>query len=367
MFSRLFLYFKNLDWIIFSAVILLVSFGLIEIYSISLGKGGLDLMNFYKQIIFIFIGLFAFFFFAFNDYHFLRSFSNYIYLLGLILLGAVLIFGIDVRGSRAWFSFGYFNLQPVEFAKIFLLIFLARFFSRYSLRINPLKNLFLSGLGVFVFVFLVLAQPDFGSACLLLVMWLFMLLVAGFERKYFLIIGLGLIISFILGWFFFFADYQKDRIRVFLNPDTKSIDQGYNISQAIIAVGSGGLTGRGVGFGSQSQLKFLPEAQNDFIFAVIAEELGFLGIVLLLTFFACFFFRSLWSLRKINNNFGVLFILGAVGLIFIEMFINIGMNIGILPVVGLSLPFVSYGGSSLLANFIIVGIIESIIVRSRFS
>jgi rod shape determining protein RodA len=194
-----------------------------------------------------------------------------------------------------------------------------------------------------------------------------MILAAGFKRKYFLIIGAAVVIILIFSWFFLFKDYQKQRVENFINPQTNSLESGYNISQAIIAVGAGGSTGRGVGFGSQSQLKFLPEAQNDFIFAVIAEELGFLGVILILSFYFIFFFRCFIVLKKINNDFGIYFIIGAAGLIFIQMFINIGMNLGIMPVVGLPLPFISYGGSSLLSLLIIVGIIENIIIKSKIS
>ena len=150
-----------------------------------------------------------------------------------------------------------------------------------------------------------------------------------------------------------------------MNPTYNSLNQGYNISQAIIAVGSGGVTGRGVGFGSQSQLKFLPEAHTDFIFAVISEELGFMGIVLLLLFYGLFFFSCLAAIRKSKDDFAIFFILGSVGLIFIEMFINIGMNIGLMPVVGIALPFISYGGSSIVASFILIGIIQNIIIKSK--
>ena len=157
-----------------------------------------------------------------------------------------------------------------------------------------------------------------------------------------------MLLVFSSGWLFFFKDYQKQRILTFLNPQAGTLDESYNITQAIIAAGSGGLTGRGIGFGSQSQLKFLPESQNDFIFAVIAEELGFLGVCLVLFFYSVFFYRMIKATRNIKDDFGVFFILGVMALIFIEMFINIGMNIGLLPVVGISLPFLSYGGSSLM-------------------
>ena len=153
----------------------------------------------------------------------------------------------------------------------------------------------------------------------------------------------------------------------FVVPGSNTQESGYNISQAIIAVGSGGLTGKGVGFGSQSQLKFLPEAQTDFIFAVIAEELGFLGVMLVLGFYTVFFWRCIRILDKINNDFGVYFIIGTAGLIFIQMFINIGMNLGIVPVVGLPLPFISYGGSSLISLLILVGMVQNVMIKSKIS
>ncbi len=197
--------------------------------------------------------------------------------------------------------------------------------------------------------------------------WFISVLAAGFKKKYFVFVAVSLALIFTLSWFVLFKDYQKERIITFLNPSANSLESGYNISQSIIAVGSGGLTGKGVGFGSQSQLKFLPEAQNDFIFAVISEELGFLGVVLVLFFYLIFFFRCFRALAKINNDYGIYFIIGALGLIFIQMFINIGMNLGIVPVVGLPLPFISYGGSSLLASLILVGMIENIIIKSKIS
>jgi rod shape determining protein RodA len=194
-----------------------------------------------------------------------------------------------------------------------------------------------------------------------------MIALVGFNKKYFLIIFLGLAVIFAGSWYFVFQDYQKQRINTFLNPSFNPLSQGYNVSQAIIAVGAGGIIGRGLGFGSQSQLKFLPEAQTDFIFAVIAEELGFTGVLLILLFFGIFFYRALYHLKRINNDFGIYFILGSISLIFIEMFINIGMNLGFLPVIGISLPFVSYGGSGLVSSLMLVGVMESIVIRSKIN
>jgi rod shape determining protein RodA len=192
-----------------------------------------------------------------------------------------------------------------------------------------------------------------------------MIVFAGFNYKHILAIALIFLLIFGSGWIFFFKEYQKNRILTFLRPSENSLDEGYNITQAIIAVGSGGLTGRGIGFGSQSQLKFLPEAQNDFIFAVIAEELGFLGSTLVIIIFGTLFFRLISSIRIIKNDFGIYMLLGITALLFIEMFINIGMNIGILPVVGISLPFLSYGGSAIISTMILIGIAENIIINSK--
>jgi rod shape determining protein RodA len=365
MLNRLRFYFNGFDWLLLSASTLLTVFGLVEIYSIALGQGGGSFLFFQKQLIFLLIGLICFFVFAFIDSHFLKSINRYLYVGAAAILLLVLFFGKTINGTKGWFSIFGLGIQPVEFVKIVLLIFLAWLFSNASFKTRPLRYFIISGFSTFFLVALVLAQPDFGSALILSFIWVFMLLVAGFNKKYFIIIFLSAAIIFTSSWFLFFKDYQKERIMTFIKPSSQSLSQGYNISQAMIAVGSGGLMGRGIGFGSQSQLKFLPEANTDFIFAVVAEELGFLGVGLAIFFYALVFFRSLAALPKIKDDFAIFFILGAVGLIFIEMFINIGMNIGIVPVVGIALPFISYGGSSILANFVIIGIIESIIIKAK--
>jgi rod shape determining protein RodA len=367
MFNKLLIYLKNFDWIMFTAVLLLICFGLAEIYSVALGRSQLDLLNFKKQIIFIVLGLIFLFLLAFFDYHSLRSYSKYFYVLGLALLVGVLFFGQTIRGTKGWYSFSGFNLQPVEFIKFVLILFLAKYFSSASPKTKEFKRLLISGSGALLFIVLVLAQPDFGSAFVLFLSWLSMIVLVGFNRKYILVIGLILAIVFSGAWYFALEDYQKQRIITFLNPSFNPLSQGYNVSQAIIAVGAGRLAGRGLGFGSQSQLKFLPEAQTDFIFAVVAEELGFSGVLLILLFFGIFFYRCLHHLKRINNDFGILFILGSMSLIFIEMFINIGMNLGILPVVGISLPFLSYGGSGLISSLMLVGVMESIVIRSKIN
>ena len=365
MFNRFLVYLKNFDWILFGAILFLVSFGLLAIYSASLGQETKSLLNLEKQVIFVSLGIVILFILSFMDYHVWRNYSGLIFIFGIILLVAVLVFGEVVRGTRGWFALGIIKLQPVEFVKFFLILFLAQYFAKFSLKVKTAKHIFLSGLSAFVFLALVMLQPDFGSAMILFVIWVVLVYAAGLPRKYFLALALILTVIFSLAWGFYFKPYQKERIMTFANPSFNPLKQSYNVAQAIIAVGAGGSFGRGIGFGSQSQLKFLPESQNDFIFAVVGEQFGFLGVCLLIFFFGLFFWRCLASLKKINNDFGIFFIIGVVALIFIEMFINIGMNIGLLPVVGISLPFLSYGGSAMIANLTKVGVVESIIVRSR--
>ena len=367
MLNRFRLYLKNFDWLILASVILLIAFSLVEIYSVALGQEKFSLLNFKKQFFFAGIGIFLLFLFAFIDSYSLKSFSRYFYILAVLSLLAVLLFGSTFKGTKGWFNIFGFGLQPVEFVKIILILFLSNFFSGLATKIKTSHHFFVSAASAGLLIFLVLMQPDFGSALILVAIWLIIIIAAGFPKKYLFIIAVSGVIAFTIAWFFLFKTYQRERVMTFMDPGANSLESGYNISQAMIAVGSGGITGKGVGFGSQSQLKFLPEAQNDFIFAVIAEELGLLGVLLVLGFYVIFFYRCFSALKRVGNDFGIYFIIGTAGLIFIQMFINIGMNIGIMPVVGLPLPFVSYGGSSLLSLLILVGIVENIIIKSKIS
>ncbi|MFA6393391.1 MAG: rod shape-determining protein RodA [Patescibacteria group bacterium] len=367
MLKKIIIYLKNFDWILFIPVILLVIYGLVEIYSVSLGQGDQSLNNFKKQLFFALTGLALLFVFSFLNFNDLRGLSPYIYVLTAIILLAVLFFGTVVRGTRGWFDIGGLRFQPVEVAKIAAIIFFAYYYSRVNFRLKSLKNLIISFFFLLVFAGLIMAQPDFGSAMILILLWFAMLVFSGYSKKYLIIIIIAGLVFAAIGWLFYLEPYQKERIMTFANPNSQSLEEGYNVNQAMIAVGAGRFTGRGIGFGSQSQLRFLPESQNDFIFAVIAEELGLLGVALVLTFFSVFFFRSAILIKRLKDDAGIFFILGAASLIFIEMFINIGMNTGLLPVVGISLPFVSYGGSALVSSLILVGIMESIVIRNRIN
>lgn len=354
-------FLKRIDWFIAAPIIVLLSFSLAELYSVSLGQGGNSALL-YKQITFAIIGLVIFFVVAVIDFHYFYTYSNYIYLLSFVLLLAVLIFGQTINGTKGWFGFFGLGLQPVEFAKLALIIFLARYFSKAAVASRPLKHLVVSGAFTFLLIACIMMQPDLGSAALLFITWVLFLIAVNIPKKYLFTIAGVLIVLFGIAWQFVFKDYQRERLLTYVKPSASSTN--YNVKQAIIAVGAGGLSGRGLGFGSQSQLKFLPEASTDFMFAVVAEELGFIGVIVVIGCFVLLFWRYVSSLSRSRNYFGSLIVIGGTGLIFIEMFINIGMNMGILPVVGIPLPFVSYGGSALLAHAALAGIMHSVVQRS---
>lgn len=356
---------KNFDWILLGSIFLLICFGLAALYSIAISFEEPNFVNFKKQIVFTVIGLILLFFISFFDYRIWQDYSYLAYVMAAVLLAAVLFFGINVSGTTGWFSFFGFNFQPVELAKIALIIFLAWFLGSRGADIKKIQNFLAAGLAAGLFFGLVVLQPDFGSAVILFLIWLAIILFAGVDKKHLLILFLLLIIVGIASWFFLFQDYQKDRVLTFLNPQVDPYGRGYHVRQAVTAIGAGGLFGRGLGFGSQSQLKFIPASQTDFIFAVIAEELGFLGVSLILFFWAVIFYRLFKALKLVKDNFALIFILGASALFFIQVIINIGMNIGIVPVTGIPLPFISYGGSFLLVSLILIGILENIIIVNR--
>lgn len=365
-FKRHGLIFKKVDWFLLIDVCLLIILGSLLIYSVALGsQSEQNYLNFKKQIAFFIFGVLLVFIMAlFINYRILMKANFIIYIFGALLLIFVLLFGKTIRGTTGWFNLGILSFQPVEFVKIFLIIYLSKFFCDKAKYISQIKYLVLSGLGVMIIIILVALQPDFGSAIILFSIWIILLLLTGIKRSHLILLTCILIISSLILWFFVFQPYQKQRIMVFLNPSLDPLGSGYNVTQAIIAIGSGGLWGKGLTFGSQSQLKFLPESQSDFIFAVLAEELGFLGVLLLIGLFAFLFWRLIYNAKKLNDNFAVYLIISTLILFFVQMVVNVGGNLGLLPITGVTLPFVSYGGSSLVANLILIGIIESIIVRN---
>jgi len=356
---------KNFDWILFAVIVLLVALGVSLVYSTTLDIR-LHTSLAYKQIIFALVGIGAIFIMGFLiPYGVIGSYIWILYGGANIFLGTVLLWGETIRGTTGWLALGPVQFQPSELAKIILIITLAWYFSRRLKEIIRFRHIVTSGILTLIPAGLVLLEPDLGTALLFVILWFGMLLVSGARRLYILLtLGLGTLVS-IGSWFFLLEPYQKARLATFVNPHLDPLGRGYNILQSIIAIGSGGVLGKGLGQGTQSQLQFLPAQHTDFIFAVMAEELGFVGVLFVLGLFLVLFLRLIRTAKLSKDNFGILLVLGAGILIFIEVMINIGMNIGILPVTGIPLPLVSYGGSALITTLLALGIVESVAVRRK--
>lgn len=354
---------KKFDWPLVLAAIFLAAAGLASLYANPADGERL----FLKQMFWIIFAVFLMFAAGFFDYRVFKDNSSVVltvYGASLLFLILVLVFGTIVRGARSWFIFslpylGQISIQPVEFSKIAVILILAKYFSMRHIEIYRLRHLFISGFYVFVPFILVVFQPDFGSALILAAIWVCVVLFSGIKfRHFFALILLGAFAA-ALAWNFFLVPYQKSRIVGFLNPKVSSLGESYQAIQAKIAVGSGEFFGRGLSESSQTRLGFLPEAGTDFIFASIAEHWGFLGSSLVVSAFMFVFWRILKIGIEAENNFAKLFVFGYGALIFTQFAVNIGMNLSLLPITGLSLPFVSYGGSGLAALFLGLGILQS--------
>lgn len=341
-----------IDWPIILISTLLVSFGILVIYSSSK-----ELSIF--QLLFALIGVILFFLVSQFDYRIFKNIRFPLLFLILIMLIIVEILGIETRGSVRWIPLGVFNIQPSEFAKPVLIIFLASFWSD---KISSWRNIVKSFLWAAPLIFLVFKQPDLGSAMTLVSIWLGLLLVSGISiRK---ILSLSLLILFLtpLSWNFL-QDYQKERVIGFLTPGIDPLGRGYNLIQSTIAVGSGQIFGRGLGRGTQSRLQFLPEFRTDFIFASISEEMGFVGSMLIILLYFLLLSYCLIKVNKVTDRFGFFIIFATVSMFTFQIFVNIGMNMGLLPITGITLPLISYGGSSLISTFICLGLIASVLKR----
>jgi len=367
---------KKFDWTLLGAAAALVAFGLVVIYSTSLGASSIglpatgapqppstDFTNFWKQVVFAAAGLVIALAMSTFNYRLLSGLAKSFYVLSIVLLVAVLFFGRTIRGTTGWFGVGGFGIQPVEIVKFFLVVFLAKYFSDYARDRRTAKPIIGSGLAFAAMFLLVVLQPDFGSALLLFMLWLALLLMAGIRRSHLAAIAVVCVVAAVVSWLFILRPYQRDRILAFVDAGRDPLGRGYNVTQSIIAIGSGGFTGKGLGYGSQSQLRFLPERQTDFIFAAAAEELGFLGAIFVCAFFGIIFYRGYLLARTAHDDFTLFLILGILVSLAAEFIINIGGNLRLLPVTGVTLPFLSYGGSSLLAKFLMIGVLESIAVR----
>ncbi len=347
---------RDIDWWLLGAIIPLLAAGLATMYSFT-GDNSFAA----HQLIWVVVSLAAFFGVSMIDTRFLRTTTASVALFAVstILLGSLFVLGKISHGAASWLDFGFFSFQPSDFAKIALIVILAKYFSRRHIEIANVRHILVSGVYAFIFFILVLVHPDFGSALIILLVWLGMIMISGVSKKHlFVMIAVGAV-SFILLWGFGLKEYQKDRVRAFIDPLANIHTTGYNAYQSTIAVGSGGLVGKGLGYGSQSRLKFLPEYQTDFIFAAFAEEWGFVGVIILLSLFGIIIWRIIVSAMRGATNFEILFGAGVAVYFIVHIGINIGMNMHLLPVTGTPLPFLSYGGTHLLTEFLLLGILMS--------
>lgn len=347
---------KRTDWLLLGSAVLVSLAGLSVIY----GFGEDDSLAL-RQMLWLLLGIGVFFALSVVDFRFLRRTSVVVVLYSLAIAALLLLFvvGSAFQGAQSWFNFGLFAVQPADPAKVALIILLAKYFSRRHIEIAHLKHIVVSGAYMFLMFALLFFQPDLGSAMIIASLWVGMVLIAGIPLRHLaLIFGIG-VATIALLWTFAFAPYQKARIIAFIHPLADISGVGYNAFQSTVAVGSGGLLGKGIGYGTQSRLEFLPEHETDFIFASFAEEWGFIGVFLLLSLLGLLLVRLVANAREGATNFETLFILGVATLLVTHTVIHVGMNIGLLPVTGIPLPFMSYGGSHIITGYAMLGVVNA--------
>jgi rod shape determining protein RodA len=354
--------YHHVDWALLAAVLALCLIGLVQIYS---ATGGATRI-YYTQIYGIAMGLIALLVSLSIDYRSLADKSHIIYGGVLLLLLYVLFFGAVRGGSRRWIDFGALNLQPSEFAKATLALVLAKFFGDRQRGAPQRGDLLIAGAIAAVPFLMIARQPDLGTAATLLPVLFAVAYVAGMPMRIFGILALVGILVAPIAWKFALQDYQKERISTFLDPSQDAKGAGYQQIQARITTGSGGLSGKGFMQGTQGQLRFLPVAHNDFIFSVLAEEHGFVGVIVALGLYLFVILRSIESARLAKDRLGAYLVLGVLASFTFQVFYNITMSAGLAPVKGLTLPLMSYGGSSMIATLAGFGLILNVRMR-RFT
>ncbi len=320
-----------------------------------------------KQIVWLGIALTAYFLAAVADMRFIRRtpviITGYVFL--LFLLVVLLVAAHAVMGAKSWFTLGGFSLQPADPGKIIFIALLAKFFSRRHMEIGDFRHIIVSAIYAGIPILLILLEPDLGTAVIFGTVWLGMVLISGISKKHLLIVAVVGLIAAAGLWFGGLHDYQRARIMTFINPAADIHGSGYNAYQATVAAGSGEMFGKGIGYGTQSKLRFLPEYETDFIFAAFAEEWGFIGVLLVLLLYALLIGRVLGIARRSATNFDAFFTIGVAILIMAHVFIHAGINLGLLPVTGTTIPFMSYGGSHLVMEYLALGIVASLAREGR--
>lgn len=352
----------NEDWTLLLIALVLAFLGILTMSTFGQGASLAS-----RQLIWLALATGAFIGISFFDVRFIRRTPVVmaLYALAVVLLILLLLFAHPVMGARAWFSFGLISFQPADLAKLALIALLAKYFSRRHVEIGDFRHIIVSGAYALAPLLLILVEPDMGNAIIFGALWLGMVLVSGISKKHLAVLGLiGIVVASVL-WFEGLQPYQRTRIISFVNPAADIHGAGYNAYQAKIAVGSGEWFGKGIGYGTQSKLRFLPEYQTDFIFAAFAEEWGFVGVVLLLSLYALLFARLVQIARTSATNFDTFFTLGVLMLFAAHIALHIGINLGLLPVTGTTIPFMSSGGSHLVLEFGALGIVASLARHGR--
>ncbi len=357
-------FIQNFNWSLLSLVLFMIAIGVINLFSATyLAEGGKGSPIYLKQIYWAGFGFIFLMIILFFDYHLLLSVAYPLYGISILLLIGVMLFGRTISGSQRWLTLAFFSFQPSELVKISLILALAKYFFNNELsRRYGFRDLYLP-LGMALLpALLIIKQPDLGTALLLLLVSLSIFIFLGIAWKTLFVSLGGLILSLPLLWFFL-KDYQKKRILIFFQPESDPLGAGYHILQSKIAVGSGGFWGKGFLKGTQGQLRFLPEQHTDFAFSVLAEEWGFIGSLVVVTLFLLLILWALNIARQSKDRFGMVIALGICAVFFWQSLINIGMVVGLVPVVGVPLPFISYGGSSIIATLIGIGLLLNIQMR----
>jgi len=366
MWKRPNIYWKYFDYWLLGAVAILVIFGITMIQSAIAGNIELLELNLVgRQLIFAIAGFVVILIMSSIDYRLWASLSRSLYIITVVVLAVLFIVGSALFGSARWFDTGVILIQPSELAKIILILVLADFFAKHVEEINDVKWIsrsFLMTMGIVIWIIL---QPNLSTSIVMFVIWFGLLWASGLRIRY-LFVFIALAIALPFASFPFLVDYQKNRILNFLffDPDAR-YGEIYNIQQALISIGSGGWLGEGYGQGAQVQLRFLKVRHSDFIFSALAHEFGFIGTLLVMLLLLFIIYRCLRAARLARDTFGSLVSYGVAILIAFQAVVNIGVNLNLLPATGLTLPLVSYGGSSLLSILLGIGLVESVILRHR--
>jgi rod shape determining protein RodA len=360
--KRYFRFFKNFDWLLFVSAVLLLGFSVAIIYSTTFSiSGGSEAL---QQAGYAIGGILILFLVARFDYRILKNMTGILYVLTIGMLLLTEFMGQKALGAQRWINLGFFQFQPSEIAKVFMVIILAKYFSENVDLMNRWQTVLKSAIFAGIPTILVAIQPDLGTAMTFMVIWVSMLFISNFKKIYFLAMGLVFgVLSPVV--YQFLHDYHKKRILTFINPTADPMGSGWNVNQAMIAIGSGQFWGRGLGHGPQSQLNFVPFKHTDFVFAALAEEMGFVGALAVIALFAVILFRAIRIAQLSRDYFGMYLATGIFAFLFFHIFINIGMNLGIVPVTGIPLPLVSSGGTSIVITLFSIGILESIYSRYK--